>query len=342
MIHFFPTFSNDASQSPLALELKELNISHILFSEKISLCYKNRLWLIFIGWPKILFFAIRSARRSFFKTKIRASSVVLGSDIETIVFAIIRALTFRRKLRIVLIGFIYTNRSSKIISKLRILYFNIVLSFTDIVICHSRIEVETYQKLFNWSKTKFKFIPFGMNVAGRSNVYQPKVSHPYILAAGRSGRDYATLIEAVRGTDLKLHIVCDRASAVKGIEIPNNVIILKNSYGGDYLAELYNSSIVAIPLCATDISAGQMVMLQAMAFGKPVVVTNTPTITDYVTSGVDAILVQPGNVDAMRSVLENLMNSPETRASIGSAGLYSFETKYNMRSLVRNLIFAIK
>ena len=162
-----------------------------------------------------------------------------------------------------------------------------------------------------------------------------------MLAAGRSGRDYRTLFEAVRGRDIRLHVVCDSTDALAGLDVPPKVVVLRNCYGSAYINELAGASIVAVPLAVNDISAGQMVMIQAMALGKPVVVTRTPTTQEYVTDNVQALLVPRADPAAMRSAIEALLSSPERIDEMGRAGLQTFEEKFSMRSYVRNVLAAI-
>ena len=178
-------------------------------------------------------------------------------------------------------------------------------------------------------------------MAGRESLSHDALEPRYVLAAGRSGRDYRTLFEAIRGRDIQLRVVCDSSDALEGLDAPPNVVVLRACYGSAYLSELAGASIVAVPLAVDNISAGQMVMLQALAFGKPVVVTRTPTIEEYVADNEQAVLVPRGDAAAMRSAIESLLASPERMDAMGQAGLRTFEEKFSMRSYVRNVLKAI-
>lgn len=341
MIHFFPMFSNDASNSPLARELAASGVEHRLMAAELRLQYHSRLWLLLVGWPRLLAFALRSAWRSLVRSTPRPGVVVLTSDIEVLVFGLFRALRFAETPRIVLVGFIYTSRNSRLLMALRRLYFRCVFAFADTVLCHSAFELENYRRIFRGCRARFDYIPFGLHVAGRESVSGIAVEPRYVLAAGRSGRDYGTLFDAVRGQDIRVRVVCDSSDALAGLDVPPNVVVLRNCYGGAYLRELAGASIVAVPLAVDNISAGQMVMIQAMALGKPVVVTRTPTIEEYVTDNEQAVLVPRGDAIALRSAIEGLLSSPERIAAMGQAGLRTFEEKFSMRSYVRNVLAAL-
>ncbi len=341
MIHFFPKFSNDASHSPLARELAASGVEHRLLAAELNLQYRSRVWLVLVGWPKVFMFALRSAWRSLVKSTPRPDVVVLNNDIEVLVFGVFRALRRARKPRIVLLGFIFTDRPNRLQRALRTLYFRCVFAFADIVLCHSAVELETYRRIFRGCHARFEYIPFGLHVAGRESVSSVAVEPRYVLAAGRSGRDYRTLFEAVRQRDIQLRVVCDNSDALADIDVPPNVVVLRDCYGGAYINELAGASIVAVPLAVDNISAGQMVMIQAMALGKPVVVTRTPTIEEYVADNEQALLVPRGDPAAMWSAIESLLSSPERIDAMGRAGLRTFEDKFSMRSYVRNVLGAI-
>lgn len=342
MIHLFPTFSNDASKSPLALELAALGEPYRLFPEKISLRYRSRLALVFLGWPRVFWFGLKSAYKSMIASPDKPDVVLLGSDVEVLVFGLLRALLFDKRTKICLQGFIYTDRKNRWLAALRQLYFRQVFRFADLATCHSRLEQQNYSRRFANCRTQFAFIPYGMHVAGREWAGSTPVEPLYVLSAGRSGRDYRSLVEAVRGQDIRLRIVCDSAQALAGLDVPDNVTLLRGCYDGDYIREVAGASLVAIPLAVDDISAGQMVMLQAMAFGKPVVVSRTPTICDYVQNGDSAVLVEPGSAEELRATLLRLLADPTGTAALGERGLQTFENRFSMRGFVGNTVAMLR
>lgn len=343
LIHFFPIFSNDASRSPLAMELSTLGVPYCMFSSEVKLHYKTRLGLVLRGWPKLAWFALKGSFRSLVLSKTRPTAVILGSDIEVIIFALMRALTRSSDTKIVYLGFILTARPNRIINKMREAYFRFVFSFVDKIISHSKLEMDRFGKLFNNGRTEVTFIPYGLHIGGRDLSAAREVTRrrPYIMAAGRSGRDYATLFAAVTSIPIELHVVCDSQQALAGLAIPANVSILSSCYGGAYVDQLKDAEIVVIPLGVEDISAGQMVLIQAMAFAKPTIITRTVTVEDYVADEEQSLLVPPGDVDALRAAIERLLGDRTLAARLSSNALASFENKFCMRAFVRNLVAVV-
>jgi glycosyltransferase involved in cell wall biosynthesis len=348
MIHFFPTFSRDADASPLGDELRRTGIPYRILAGHVRFQYRHRLSMLLRGYPKLAWFAVKSAGRSLFLSDPSPKVVVLGSDIEVLIFSFVRLVRGGQIPSIVLMGFIYTSRSSGLVNALRRAYFRMVLRNVRCVICHSTLEVARYGAMFAGVGAKFAFVPWGTNVAGRQEYlrtrarYQRPVGRIAVLSAGRSGRDYRTLVEAVRDLDVSLTIVCDRSEALAGITENAQVRVLRDCYDERYLAELGAADIVVVPLAVEDISAGQMVIIQAMAYGKPTVVTRTPTVSEYLEDGRTALLVERANAKQMRETIQRLVDDPALRERLGRAALMDYEWRFSQAAVVRNTIAAIQ
>jgi glycosyltransferase involved in cell wall biosynthesis len=67
------------------------------------------------------------------------------------------------------------------------------------------------------------------------------------------------------------------------------------------------SSVVAVALRPTPTGSGLTVVLEAMASGRPVVVTDNPGVSDYVEHGVTGLLVPPDDPAAFAGALRALL-----------------------------------
>jgi glycosyltransferase involved in cell wall biosynthesis len=344
MIHIFTKFTDKPDDMPLGRALRAASIPNVLFGSYVRQTYRNRLDFLFGFLPRYAWDAVMSAVRSLIRAHPHPDVVVLTSDIEVLVFAALR-LVLPYKPRIVLLGFIYTERGRPCLDALRRRYFDIVLRRAACIICHSRREVERNRALFT-TPGRFVFVPWGTNVAIRDTLLQspsmPADGAEYIVSAGRSGRDYATLARAMTGVPLPLRIICDYAPLVSALPNPDGRIsILANCYGDDYVRALYHARVVVIPLKVDDISAGQMVLLSAMALGKPVVITRTATTTDYATDGVDALLVERGDSEAMRAAILRILEDPMLAARLGARAIAIFNRDYTTERFVANVLSVV-
>lgn len=341
MIHFFLTYEKDASNSPFAQALNRLDIEHRIFSGEVLLRYKRRIWLVLVGLPRLALFALRSAWRSLVRSKPKPDVVVLGSHIEALVFAAMRAI-FSRSTRVYLVGFIFTSRENRLADTLRRRYFEWLFSHLDGVIAYSALERARYEALFPRAAGKFGSIPYGLYIHGYENaraIGDPAAT--YALSAGRSGRDYRTLFEVFARTGHPLHVVCDSQRALSGCPAANNIEVMRNCYGPRFQQELGGAGIVIVPLAVDDISAGQMVVIQAMAYRKPIVATRTPTIEEYLVHGENALLVEPHDPDALHQAVERLRADPRLASELAENAFRTYQAQFSVDAFARHIISAV-
>lgn len=344
MIHFFPTFSRDAANSPYGEALRRSGVPHRIFASEVRFEYRSRLGLLFVAIPRLAAAALCSAIASLAPGRPAPDTVVVGSDIEVLVFALARLLFRRHGVRIVLSSFIFTRRGRPRVDALRQAYYRFVLGRTGLVVVHSRLEVERYGRLFAASRTRFVFIPWGTNIDGRDALTAEVHASPgngAVLSAGKSGRDYATLFAAMAGVDAELRVICDYAGALPNSRPGTRTTILTNCYAWDYFREILRATVVVIPLAVEDISAGQMVLIQSMGLGSAIVVTDSPTIRDYVTDGHDVLLVPRGDAAALRAAIQRLLGDAVLRARLAGNARATYDANFSTQGHLQRLLAAI-
>ena len=302
-----------------------------------GLRYQNRIQLA-LKLPKLIWFAFRSGLRVA-RGDVRPDLICVSSDMELIGLVIARLIS-RKRFPIALMGFIYTTRESAVINALRRSYFRAVLSQTLGVICFSKFEQQYYSELFGLANTTFISTLFG-GVFNKPDDLEPGNSG-YVLSAGRSGRDYKRLCEAVSQLPVQAHIICDSAFALQDAQHSANVTILRQCYGREYIKQLAGADIVVLPLKNEKISSGQMVLLDAMALGKPVIITKTATSVEYGEHMKTLYFIEPDSVDELRSAINFLMDDPGLRSSIGSAAKAHYEAHHSIRPFVNGLVNVIE
>lgn len=170
-------------------------------------------------------------------------------------------------------------------------------------ICFAKEECEYYSEMFGVDKSKFVFVPLGKAMASNTAVTDGK----YIFATGRSNRDYDFLVEAVKDSEYKLVIACDTYHLREKVE---NVTVLNDCHGEQMLELMAKSHCVVCPLKNLKLSSGQLVVLQAMSLGKPVVCTMSDGIKDYVVGGVTGLLVKNEKEEWLEA-LDRMYSNPE-------------------------------
>jgi len=150
----------------------------------------------------------------------------------------------------------------------------------------------------------------------------------FYLAAGRSNRDYKFLLDAWNKSQESLKIICDTLSLKS---IPDNIEILTDCHDNDFFRELAKCKAVIVPLDDIHISSGQLVIIQAMMYGKPVVVTENDTVKDYVDAGRTGLVIEKNEND-LSAAIADLSNETYYK-EISAAERKQYESKFSVYAM---------
>lgn len=141
--------------------------------------------------------------------------------------------------------------------------------------------------------------------------FNPRAERPLALSAVGfdRGRDYKTLIEALRPLPIELHLYT-RPEIISGLDIPDNVHFHGTVPFDEYVQVLHSSGIVAVPTVELAYPTGQTVALEAAATGAALILTESKAMRYYFNDDT-ARFVEEGNVDAWRTALNDLSSKPE-------------------------------
>lgn len=184
------------------------------------------------------------------------------------------------------------------------------------LICHASLERTYYHAEFGTRIAgKIYYVPFGRNAPSR--VSTSNASFDYFFSGGTSNRDYATLINAFRGLDARLVIACHTRD-VAGLNLPANVTAVHDAFGEVFSKLVEGARAVVLPIRSTDVSAGQLVLLDAMRAGRACIVTSGSCMDDYVDDDC-AIRVPPGDAQALATAVLFLATNHGACEQLGCA-----------------------
>jgi glycosyltransferase involved in cell wall biosynthesis len=154
----------------------------------------------------------------------------------------------------------------------------------------------------------------------------------YVLSVGQAGRDFDTLVDAVRRSATPTVLVPSSSWAPVAdharTALPEHVTV-RRRLSHAALRQLYDrASVVVVPLQpGLDWAAGVNAVLEAMAMRKPLIVSATPGIAEYVTHDENALVIPPGDPPALDAAIATLLSDHVTAARLASAGRALVESR---------------
>jgi glycosyltransferase involved in cell wall biosynthesis len=146
---------------------------------------------------------------------------------------------------------------------------------------------------------------------------------PMICSAGLERRDYPTLIEAVRGLDVRVVIAAaspwsKRPDTTNSQDLPENVEVRR--FGFVDLRQLYaDAAFVVVPLEDVDFQAGVTTILEAMSMGRAVICSRSRGQTDVIRHDHTGVYVSPNDPIDLRNAIVRLLRDPSTARRLGCA-----------------------
>ena len=154
-------------------------------------------------------------------------------------------------------------------------------------------------------------------------------------------RDYPTLVKAAKKLDCQVKIAAaslwsKHKNETEEQELPPNVDT--RGYKYPELRQLYaESKIVVIPLYQNDFQAGITSILEAMAMGKPLILTRTIGQTDTIIDGETGIYVEPGDSVGLQQKIQFLLDNEAERRRLGQNARKAFEASFTLDHLVERI-----
>ena len=225
----------------------------------------------------------------------------------------------------------------------------------DRIIVWSRSHKELPIEFSGISPSRITLIPYFVD----QKFFRPiDASVEGICSVGNSNRDYATLIEALRGLEITCRIVTQvrpsqksnydydatSSSLTEISNVPENVILgpasrveLRNIYA--------HSRFVVVPLFPSFRDNGINVVLEAMAMGKAIICSHTYGQIDLIENGINGIFVRPGDPQSLREAIQYLYEHPNVAERMGAEGRRRAEEVFaldrfgaNIRQIVEDVV----
>lgn len=151
----------------------------------------------------------------------------------------------------------------------------------------------------------------------------PSTGRDYVFSGGFTNRDYDVFFEAV--SDLGSPVLV-AAAPRNGIDdaLPPHISLRTDVDPAAFERDIAGSIAVVLPLKAGGGGSGQSVLLTALRFEKPLIVTKYPAIIDMLGEEF-AGYVPAGDVEAMRTLIRACVNDPAVEAELTAASVAARE-----------------
>lgn len=192
------------------------------------------------------------------------------------------------------------------------------------------------------------FVNWGANIDFFNNSIKEEYPTSYFVSAGNANRDYLELIEAFKEIKSDLKIFTSKNSQDFNIDIPNNVkfynLFQYGLSGMCYLRDYYiNSIAILLPIMeSNDVPNGSTVLIEALAVGKPIIVTDFETnYLDVEKEGI-GIKVNKNDTEGWKKAITFLLNNPDQAKLMGEKAKKLALEKYNYINFSKNVFSNIQ
>jgi len=171
---------------------------------------------------------------------------------------------------------------------------------------------------------------------------------PVIISAGKSNRDHDVLVNSVVDLDCEVHIYCSEDTRPTIAPLPRNISVTNgpketNAISYTELVRIYkNAYAIAIPLNKTDVLAGLTSLLDALAIGRPVIMTRNPYVDIDIEALGIGIWVDHGDVLGWKSAILELLDDPVMAQEMGARARQLSENGFNIHQFSENLARVFK
>jgi glycosyltransferase involved in cell wall biosynthesis len=178
---------------------------------------------------------------------------------------------------------------------------------------------QVFAREYQLPESRFQFHPYHTTL----DDYDLEASDGgYIFAGGNFGRDYPTLLAALRKIDYPVFIATQNP-AIKDLARDLQHVEVCGVTPREFREKLARCTFLAEAHPADFIrTAGHQTFLNAMKLGKPIVMADLRSAVGYIDDGIEGRVVPAGDADALALAIEETLADQSCRSRMTTAGLH--------------------
>lgn len=207
----------------------------------------------------------------------------------------------------------------------------------DGLIYHMSAQKVYYEKFFPWIVDKSQFIKFGadFDFFGTDRKIN-SIGRKYIVCAGKNKCDWDTVVKAYKESkiDLDLHLIGGKEEQFENID---GVVQISYLPINDFIEQVQGAEFCILPLEPVPFSFGQMRLLQQMALRKCVIVSDAPSILDYVEDGITAKVYKTHHQEELKRIMRWAVEKERGRENIANNAYNFVKDECNEEKMASNI-----
>jgi glycosyltransferase involved in cell wall biosynthesis len=206
-----------------------------------------------------------------------------------------------------------------------------LLPAADAVIAVFKPQIPWLVEEYGLNSDRIEFVPVGVDCDFfRPDPYAASEPNTCLAAGTQSGRDLPTLVRALPpGAKLRLIVTPQLAESIRGLAPPGADIEILDYVPMPQLREHYRKAAVHVcPLVETRFGSSHTVLVENMAMGKTLIVSDVSGVRDYVEHDVTALLVPPGDAEQLRETIRAVLENPARYRHLGENAARTARTRH--------------
>lgn len=197
----------------------------------------------------------------------------------------------------------------------------------------SRPQVDLLSDAVGQDGPPVSFVRFGVDAQFFGYASYPE--KPLVLSVGGDrDRDPGTLFAALADVRARFPAAEILVQSSSNLTPPVGVTLVRHFTHAELRAAYSRASAVVIATRSNLHASGMTVSLEAMATGRPVVITDSPGMSDYVMNGESGFTVRSGDASALSEAVVGLLHEPSAAAAMGRAARRLVEDRFTTSHMV--------